>query len=387
MRKVSMVLREQVRVGTFVARHASNMFAISIATADEAVENVIVERIQAAFGEPVDMDGLNVDVMTTIGIARYPDHGTTARSLLQHADSAMYMAKNRGNAYAVYDAELDPHKPQRLSMMGELRQGLEKGQFELYFQPKVDIAAGVITAAEALIRWNHPVRGFMPPDDFIPLAEQTGNIGRLTTWVLGAAVKQQRVWADKGIDVKIAVNLSARDLMHRHLPDTLDVLLRATNVSPDRLILEITESAIMEDPVHALSVLGAFHAMGVTLSIDDYGIGYSSLAYLKSLPVHEIKIDKSFVQNLASNAGDEILVRSTIELGHNLGLRVTAEGIEDAAAFAILMRCGCETGQGYFISKPVTPAEFESFYTASLWSPKRNRQHDWERPNAAAAGE
>jgi len=386
MRKLSQILKDRVRVGTFVARHAGNMFAISLAHEDEAVEAVVIERILAIFGEPVELDGVNVDVTASVGVARYPDHGLNARTLLQHADSAMYVAKKKGLTYAIYDAELDPHRPERLSMMGELRQGLERGQFQLYFQPKVDIASGMITAAEALIRWVHPIRGFMAPDHFIPLAEQTGNIGRLTAWVLDSAVKQSRLWSDKGIDVKIAINLSARDLMNRHLPDTLAAHLADYGVRHDRLILEITESAIMEDPVNALGVLNAFHAMGVTLSIDDYGTGYSSLAYLKSLPVHEIKVDKSFVMKLASNPGDEILVRSTIELGHNLGLRVTAEGIEDAASLAILDRYGCETGQGYYISKPLAVAAFEAFYADSQWSPKRNRRGDLERPSTAAAG-
>jgi EAL domain-containing protein (putative c-di-GMP-specific phosphodiesterase class I) len=271
--------------------------------------------------------------------------------------------------------------------MGELRQGLEKGQFQIFYQPKIDIAAGVVTAVEALIRWIHPERGFMPPDSFIPLAEQTGNIGRLTAWVLETAVKQSRAWADKGIDVKIAINLSARDLTSRHLPDTIAAHLEKYGVRRDQLILEITESAIMEDPVNALAVLHALHTMGMTLSIDDYGTGYSSLAYLRSLPVHEIKIDKSFVLKLATSPGDEILVRSTIELGHNLGLKVTAEGVEDAASLAILKRYGCETGQGYFVSKPIPVADFEVFYTTSRWSPRRNAAHDeWERPSAASAG-
>jgi len=386
MRKITHSLKEHVRVGIFIARHASNMFAVSLPNNAGTAETAIIERILAVFGEPVELEGVNVDVTASMGVARYPDHGTSARTLLQHADSAMYVAKKKGLTLAVYDAGLDPHKPERLSMMGELRQGLEKGQFELCYQPKIDIASGKITAAEALIRWLHPERGFMAPDHFIPLAEQTGNIGRLTAWVMIAAVRQSRMWADKGIDVKIAINLSARDLMNRHLPDILGAHLESYDVHRDRLILEITESAIMEDPVNALGVLNAFHAMGMTLSIDDYGTGYSSLAYLKSLPVHEIKIDKSFVMKLATSPGDEILVRSTIELGHNLGLRVTAEGVEDAASLAILDRYGCETGQGYFISKPLRVADFETFYAASRWSPKRNSNDAWERQDTAAAG-
>jgi diguanylate cyclase (GGDEF)-like protein len=386
MRKLTENVRQHVPAGAFVARHASNMFAIALAAESEDAEFAAVDRLLGAFSSQVELGGSNVDVAVVLGIARYPSHGGDARKLLQHADSALYLAKKKGMPYAVYDAELDPHRPERLSMMGQLRQGLERGQFKFYYQPKIDIASGKITAAEALIRWVHPERGFMPPDLFIPLAEQTGNIARLTAWALEAAVVQSRAWADKGIDVRIAVNLSAHDLMNRHLPDIVAGHLSRHGVAHDRIILEITESAIMQDPVHALGVLRALDGMGMTLSIDDYGTGYSSLAYLKSLPVQEIKIDKSFVLKLASSPGDEILVRSTIELGHNLGLKVTAEGIEDAAAMAILDRYGCETGQGYYISRPLPADEFETFYATSRWSPVRNVRGDFALPDAAAGG-
>jgi diguanylate cyclase (GGDEF)-like protein len=383
MRKLSSLLKDQVGVDTFVARHANNMFALSLVTSDQTMETAVIERLAGTFGQPVELDGLHVDYTISAGVARYPEHGTTARTLLQHADSAMYMAKKRNLLHAVYNAELDPHRPERLSIMGELRRGLEKGQFQVYFQPKIDIASGTITAAEALTRWVHPERGLLAPDHFIPLAEQTGNISRLTAWVMEAAVKQSRAWSDKGINVKIAVNLSARDLSDRQLPERLADHLERYGVGHGRLILEITESAIMSDPINALSVLNALNAMGMTLSIDDYGTGYSSLAYLKSLPVHEIKIDKSFVVNLATNPGDEILVRSTIELGHNLGLKVTAEGVEDAASLSILNRHGCETGQGYYFSKPLSVEDFESFYAGSRWSPRR-AGNDAGRPSNAA---
>ena len=331
--------------------------------------DLVVERILGLFEKAVSVAGFNIDVTATLGEARYPEHGATARTLMQHADTAIYEAKNLGRPYAVYDPQLDPHRPERLSMMGELREGLDNGQFTFFFQPKVDLSTETVTTVEALIRWNHPERGFMAPDLFIPLAEQTGNIRKLTAWALGAAVKQSRVWSDKGINVKIAVNLSAHDLGNRQLPAELTALLSAYDVSPGRLILEITESAIMEDPLHAQEILRTLSGMGLTLSIDDYGIGHSSLAYLKSLPVQEIKIDKSFVLKLADSRGDQILVKSTIELGHNLGLRVTAEGIEDRASLEILRALGGDTGQGYFVSRPVSAEDFEVFFTTSRWSP------------------
>jgi EAL domain-containing protein (putative c-di-GMP-specific phosphodiesterase class I) len=254
-------------------------------------------------------------------------------------------------------------------MMGELRSGLDRGEFRLYYQPKIDIATEKVTAAEALIRWIHPVRGFMPPDSFIPLAEQTGNIQKLTSWALDTAISQVAVWKKQGIDIKVAINLSARDLSNRHLPNEVETLMAKHGATINQLILEITESAVMEDPKQTMEVLSALNKMGATLSIDDYGTGYSSMSYLKSLPVQEIKIDKSFVMKLASNNGDEILVKSTIDLGHNLGLKVTAEGVEDRASLDILKSYGCETGQGYHISKPVPAPDFEKFYRTSRWSP------------------
>ena len=369
IRKIGKTLRQIVPQPNAVARHASNIFALSLDTDDAVAVSLVVERILGLFDKPMSVAGFNIDVTATLGEARYPEHGVTARTLMQHADTAIYEAKQLARSYAVYDQQLDPHRPERLSMMGELREGLDNGQFMFFFQPKVDLSSETVTAVEALIRWNHPQRGFMAPDHFIPLAEQTGNIRKLTAWALGAAVKQSRTWSDKGINVKIAVNLSAHDLGNRHLPAELANLLAAYDVSPGRLILEITESAVMEDPTHALDVLKTLSGMGLTLSIDDYGIGHSSLAYLKGLPVQEIKIDKSFVLKLADSRGDQILVKSTIELGHNLGLRVTAEGIEDRASLEILQNLGCDTGQGYYISRPVSAADFETFFTTSRWSP------------------
>lgn len=371
VRKIGKTLKLIVPEPNAVARHANNMFAVVLDNDDGAEVGLTIERILGMFDNAISVAGFNIDVTATVGEARYPEHGTTARTLMQHADTAIFEAKRLGRPYFAYDSELDPHKPERLSMMSELRAGLDEGQFQLYFQPKVDLSSDSIKAAEALIRWIHPKRGFMAPDLFIPLAEQTGNIQKLTAWVLDAAVKQLRKWADNGIDVKIAVNLSAKDLSNRNLPGEVAGLLNAHDVSPRSLILEITESAVMQDPAHALEVMKHLNDMGLTLSIDDYGTGYSSMAYLRSLPVHEIKIDKSFVLKLASSRGDEILVRSTIDLGHNLGLKVTAEGVEDAASIEILKAYGCETAQGYFVSKPLPAEEFARFFTSSRWARER----------------
>lgn len=383
IRKIGKILKQIVPEPNAVARHANNMFAVVLDNEDAAEVALTVERILITFDKAISVGGFDIDVTATIGEARYPEHGTTARTLMQHADTAIFEGKRVGRAYFAYDSELDPHKPERLSMMSELRAGLDEGQFQLYFQPKVDLSSDTVKAAEALIRWIHPKRGFMAPDSFIPLAEQTGNIQKLTAWVLGAAVKQVRTWSDLGIDVKVAVNLSAKDLGNRNLPGDIAALLAAHNVSARSLILEITESAVMQDPGHALEVMKHLNDMGLTLSIDDYGTGHSSMAYLRSLPVQEIKIDKSFVLKLASSRSDEILVRSTIDLGHNLGLKVTAEGVEDVASIEILKAYGCETAQGYFVSKPLPAEEFARFFTSSRWARGRNEPRATQR----AAGE
>lgn len=373
IRKVGKSLTQIVPDPNAVARHANNMFAMVLDHGDDVRVAQTVQRILALFDDAISIAGFNIDVTPTIGEARYPEHGTTARTLMQHADTAIFEAKRLGRLYFAYDSELDPHKPERLSMMGELRAGLDEGQFQLYFQPKIDLSSDTVKTAEALIRWVHPKRGFMAPDSFIPLAEQTGNIQKVTAWVLDAAVKQLRRWSDAGLDVKVAVNLSAKDLSNRNLPTEIGDLVARHGVPCRSLILEITESAVMEDAAHAHEVMKALNDMGLTLSIDDYGIGYSSMAYLRSLPVQEIKIDKSFVLKLASSRGDEIVVRSTIDLGHNLGLKVTAEGVEDEASIEILRAYGCETAQGYFVSKPLPADEFATFFTSSRWSPHREQ--------------
>ncbi|MDX2222284.1 MAG: EAL domain-containing protein [Rhodospirillaceae bacterium] len=362
------VLKGIVKQNDIVARHQGNMFALLLPGAGIAQTNPIVQRILDTIEEPIAVAGNAIDVTAWIGEAVYPDHGVTAKTLLQRADTAIYEAQKSARRYALYDPDQDPHKPERLSIMGELRQGLERDQFQLYFQPKIEIGAGTLIAAEALIRWRHPTRGFLAPDQFIPLAEQTGNIQRLTAWTIAHTIAQLAEWRGRGLALKVALNLSARDLTNRRLPDLVARHLATRNVPAADVILEITESAVMIDPQQSLEVLGALDAMGLTLAIDDYGIGYSSMSYLRRLPVRELKIDKSFVVNLPASPGDEIIVRSTIELGHNLGLRVTAEGIETAETLAILRRLECDTGQGYLIAKPMPAAEFEDFARSSRWA-------------------
>jgi EAL domain-containing protein (putative c-di-GMP-specific phosphodiesterase class I) len=278
--------------------------------------------------------------------------------LLQHADVAMYEAKRTHSGFGFYSVEHDPYNPVRLAMVGELRKALEANEVVLHYQPKIDLETGKVVGAEALVRWQHPARGLIPPADFVPMAERTGLIRPLSRYVLDLALAQCREWRDAGLGLKVSVNLSARNLLDPHLPDDVSGLLAKWSVPAAFLELEITESTIMVDPKRAMEVLRRLHTMGIALSIDDFGTGYSSLAYLKELPVNELKIDRTFVQNMASNRGDAFIVRSTIDLAHNLRLQVVAEGVEDESTMDELTKLGCNIAQGFHIGRPVPPQEF-----------------------------
>jgi EAL domain-containing protein (putative c-di-GMP-specific phosphodiesterase class I) len=252
-------------------------------------------------------------------------------------------------------------------MLGELRQAVDFGQLQLYMQPKVNLRTGRVVGAEALLRWNHPQRGAVPPMRFIPFAEQTGFVRVLTSWMIERTAITWRALRSQGLHMKLSVNLSTRDLMDKDLPDKIGRLLATHAVEPGALILEITESAIMDDPQRALQTLERLHEMGMKLSIDDFGTGYSSLAYLKRLPVDELKIDKSFVMNMESDIHDAKIVRSTVDLAHNLGLSVVAEGMESAKSWKLLAGLRCDEAQGFFISKPMPAEQFPQW--ARLWTP------------------
>jgi EAL domain-containing protein (putative c-di-GMP-specific phosphodiesterase class I) len=268
----------------------------------------------------------------------------------------MYAAKNGGGEAVVYHPAIDKSSQQSLSLLSELRHAVENNEFRLYVQPKVQLSTGKVVGLEALVRWVHPGRGMVFPDQFIPFAEQTGFIRSITRWVLDRAVALSGELEAQGIHLRMSINLSTRDLLDQDLPQKFAEVLQRYKVTASSFCLEITESAIMDDPVRAQQTLEGLHAMGVDLSIDDFGTGYSSLAYLKRLPVQELKIDKSFVLKMESDADDAKIVRSTIDLGHNMGLKVVAEGLENVAVWELLARMGCDQGQGYFISKPM-PAE------------------------------
>jgi EAL domain-containing protein (putative c-di-GMP-specific phosphodiesterase class I) len=294
-----------------------------------------------------------VHVEASIGIARYPVDGPDATSLLRCADSAMYAAKDLSTELELFDGKRDHHSPTRLKRLGELRQALDRDELVLHYQPKLQLDSGTIPGVEALVRWLHPEHGLLGPGEFVPLAEQTGLIKPLTSFVLRSALTQVRAWQDDGHDLSIAVNISERSLLDSEFPDEVQAVLAQAGVPAARLELEITEGTIMADPVRAAAILRRLDELGVLLSLDDFGTGYSSLSRLRELPISEIKIDRSFAAHIETDERDMAIMRSTIELGHNLGCSVVAEGLETAEALQRVTSLGCDTGQGFHIARPL----------------------------------
>ncbi|HVP03274.1 MAG TPA: GGDEF domain-containing phosphodiesterase, partial [Solirubrobacteraceae bacterium] len=301
--------------------------------------------------------------------ALHPDHGSDVSTLLQRADVAMYEAKRSRAHIETYDPARDPYSPERLALASELRRAIERDQLVLHFQPKVAIDSGRVIGVEALVRWEHPARGTVPPAEFVPLAERTGVIGALTRWVLDAALTQCRAWMDDGIDLPVAVNLSGADVLDAGLPDAIAAALDRAGVPGDRLECEISEHTVLADPQRAVESLGRLRAMGVRLSLDDFGQGQSSLSYLGRLPLDEIKIDRAFVMGMCADASDAAIVRATIDLGRGLGLQVVAEGVEDDAALQGLARLRCDVAQGYGLSRPLPAAELERWLADRAGAP------------------
>jgi diguanylate cyclase (GGDEF)-like protein len=358
LQEVAHRLTGTLREGDTVARLGGDEFAVVLPRVLEASAAVeAARRIRKAVEEPLVLQNLVVRVEPSIGIAVYPEHGDDVDLLIQHADVAMYVAKAANSGHELYDADVDEHNPYRLTLVGELRHAIDENQLVLHYQPKAELATGEIKGVEALVRWKHPTRGLLQAGDFISVAQRTGLIKPLTLWVLDSALSQCRRWHDEGFELSVAVNLSARNLLDLQLPQDIASLLDKWNVAPGWLELEITESTIMADPVRAIEVLTRLSDMGVGFSVDDFGTGYSSLAYLKRLPVSELKIDRSFVMNMSKDDNDAIIVRSTIDLGRNLGLRVVAEGVETEDVWHSLQGLGCDTAQGYYLSRPVSPEE------------------------------
>ncbi|HEV6968441.1 putative bifunctional diguanylate cyclase/phosphodiesterase [Roseateles sp.] len=350
-----------------LARLSGDEFVILLARTDARAASEAALAILKDFEQPLQLDDETIDLGAGIGIALFPEHGRDVNVLLGRAELAMYAAKTRQCGSLIYHAQLDVGSQESLSLLSELRRAVENDELRLFLQPKIDLQQGRVIGAEALVRWQHPQRGLVPPMQFIPFAEQTGFIRILSAWMLEGAARFSQQAREAGLALRLSVNLSTRDLMDQELPAKIEAMLAPLQVAADSLCLEITESAIMDDPERALSTLEHLHAMGLKLSIDDFGTGYSSLAYLKRLPVDELKIDKSFVMAMERDLDDARIVRSTIELAHNLGLSVVAEGLETLKAWALLAKLGCDEGQGYFVSKPMPQEQFIAW--AQAWQP------------------
>ena len=372
LRQVGSRLQSILWEPDLVARLGGDEFAILLprlaATGDVTI---VAQKILTTLEEPFLIEGLPVAVEASIGIALYPDHGGNPDSLLQRADVAMYAAKKSGG-YVIYDATYDRHSSRRLALAGALRHAIDHDQLLLHYQPKIDFATKHVTGVEALARWQHPEYGFIPPDDFVPPAEQTGLIKPLTVWVLNAALRQYAAWRQAGRRIEMAVNLSARNLHDPQLPDLIHGLLKTYGVAPAMLQLEITESAIMADAGRAIEILARLRDIGVRLSVDDFGTGYSSLGYLNRLPVDEIKIDRSFIMDLLGNGNGAMIVPCTIDLGHRLGLKVVAEGVEDQAVWNRLAALGCDAAQGYYMSHPLPAEALTRWLMESPWGLKKD---------------
>ncbi|PWU25493.1 MAG: GGDEF-domain containing protein [Candidatus Rokuibacteriota bacterium] len=359
LKDIGVRLRGALRESDTIARLGGDEFGVLLPHLDSGAGAIeVAEKIRAALERDFVIDDLPVGIDASVGIALYPEHGEDVDILLQHADVAMYEAKRTHSGIEHYSVEHDPYNPVRLAMVGELRKGLEQNEVLLHYQPKVDLETGKVAGAEALVRWQHPARGLISPVEFVPMAERTGLIRPLSRYVLNMAIGQCHEWTEAGLALKVSVNLSTRNLLDPTLPDDVARLLGKWHLPASLLELEITESTIMVDPKRAMEVLRRLNEMGITLSIDDFGTGYSSLAYLKELPVNELKIDRTFVEAMTSNRGDAFIVRSTIDLAHNLRLQVVAEGVEDAETMSELTDLGCNVAQGFHLSRPLPPHEF-----------------------------
>jgi diguanylate cyclase (GGDEF)-like protein len=335
-----------------IARLGGDEFAVLLPQANSVQAEQVARDVLAALDDPFVISDSSVDIGGSIGIALSPEHGADSDVLLRRADVAMYLAKRGGRGFATYSPDQDQHTPDRLTMVGELRRAIEADELTLAYQPKVSLCTGQCVGVEALIRWQHPQRGMIPPDQFISLAEQTGLIKLVSRWVINTALRQSREWLSQDVVLPIAVNLSMRDLHDPELPETVASLLERWNVPASNLVVEITENGLMAEPTRAMQIISGLRLMGIRIAIDDFGTGYSSLAYLKRLPVDELKIDRSFIRELTTDADDLAIVRSTISLGHDLELSIVAEGIEDAATAELLRRLGCDVAQGYYFGRP-----------------------------------
>jgi diguanylate cyclase (GGDEF)-like protein/PAS domain S-box-containing protein len=356
-------LQGALRKTDTVARVNGDEFVVLLPTGDTNGAVRIARRLLHLLEPPFQIEGHQVTLSASIGIGLCPEHGTDVDTLLRRATLAVHQAKRTGVGYALYSAEQEEvYNPTRLLLLSDLRQASEHEQLLLHYQPKIEMTSGAIHQVEALIRWQHPQRGVLPPDKFLPLAEESGLMKPLSQWVLNEAIRQCRAWNRDGIHLRVAVNLSMRDLQDTQIPQRIAGLLTAWEIHAGALEVEVTETAVADDMSKTHQTLTELHRMGVRIAIDDFGTGYSSLAHLRQLPIDTIKIDKSFVQGLTKNENDTAIVRATIELGHNLGLRVVAEGVEDQRTWDALAALGCDLVQGYLISRPLPAAALQQWF-------------------------
>lgn len=363
LRQVALRLRAQLRESETIARLGGDEFAIILpGVRDQAAAGLTAGRLLQALLHPFFVDGEQLEIRASIGIVLFPEHGQDADTLMRRADTAMYFAKrgNRGSAF--YALEHDTHNPSRLSLTFELRHAIEQGQLILHYQPALSCRTGEVIGVEALVRWPHARHGLMEPDRFIPLAEQTGLIRPLGLWALEAAIQQRQAWSKEGVNLRVAVNLSMRNLQDPELLERVGAFMRTYGVPAGQLTVEITESTLLADAEETLKALSPLKAMGVRVAIDDFGTGFSSLANLKRLPVDEVKIDRSFVVEMARKTNDRFIVQSTIDLAHNLGLLAAAEGVADRAAWEMLAAQSCDLAQGSYLSGPLSPEELVRWY-------------------------
>ncbi len=376
LRTVSDRFQTVVRESDTVARFGGDVFAIVLSGVDEAGAVGTAIRLLASLEEPIVIGDRSLYAEVSIGIVLFPEHGDEPDILLRRADVAMFTAKRARAGYACYQDDADVHSSDRLSLIGDLRHAIESDELLLHYQPKVNMKTGGATGVEALVRWNHPARGLIPPLEFVPLAEETGYIRQLTVWVLTEAARQAHSWRAAGFDASVAVNLSTWNLHDPDLVDRVARVLQEGHFDPSMLQLEITESALMIDPIRARASLTALHQMGVRISIDDFGTGYSSLAYLRDLPVDEIKIDRSFVREMIEGQEQSlVLVRSIIELAHNLGLEAVAEGVETRFQLEALGEMGCDYAQGFGLARPLVADQYPHWLVE--WDKRRRPSRRW----------
>ena len=356
----------------FTARYSGGKFVVILNNLESETKAIsAAHRVLSSLSSPFELSNIVLDVGAQVGVSLAPRFTNSAIELLRQAEVALHNAKAVGQPLIVYEEEIDDYDPKRLALMADLRKAINNNDLFLVYQPKINVKTGVISGVEALLRWQHPEAGLIPPNDFIPMAEKSSVIKPLTVWVLNNALRQAAAFAGSGVDISIAVNISASSLRDDSLVGYTKMLLQKNNISPERLIMEITESAMMKDPVMALNLLHQLSQLGVQISIDDYGTGYSSLAYLKRMPVNEMKIDRTFVKDMASDEDDRSIVATTIGMGHNFGLRVVAEGVEDQETVDLLNKMGVDQVQGFYYAKPMTVDELYEWMTVDnkvAWS-------------------